>query len=111
MNNIRIRKANKSDLPIIEKLMIELIGSMDNKEGIDTHMVLENCRNLLSGVNSYLLVAEMDRTVIGFINFTIRKTNLHSGPSGLIDELVVTRNCRGKGVGKKLIYAAIEKCK
>jgi GNAT superfamily N-acetyltransferase len=111
MNNIRIGKANESDLPIIEKLMIELIRSMDNKEGIDTHMVLENCRNLLSEANSYLLVAEMDRTVRGFINFTTRKTLLHPGPSGLIDELVITRNYRVKGVGKKLIYATIEKCK
>lgn len=111
MNNISIRKVKESDLPIIEKLSIELIESMDNKEGIDRNMVVENCRNLLNDVNSYLLVAEMDRTVIGFINFTIRKTLLHSAPSGLIDELVVTRNYRGKGVGKQLIYAAIELCK
>lgn len=111
MNNIFIRNAKESDLPIIEKLMIELIESMDNKEGIDIHMVLENCRNLLSDVNSYLLTAETNGGVIGFINFTIRKTLLHCSPSGVIDELVVTRGYRGKGVGKQLVYAAIEQCK
>lgn len=111
MNNILIRKATDSDLPIIEKLIIELIDSMDNREGIATHMALENCRNLLSDANSYFLLAEIEGEVIGFINLTIRKTLLHSGPSGLIDEFIVTRSCRSKGVGKQLIHAATQKCK
>jgi len=111
MNHILIRKANESDLPTIEKIMIELINSMDNKEGIDASAVLENCQSLLKENNSHLLIAEINREMVGFINFTIRRTILHSGPSGLIDEIVVTRNYRGKGVGKQLIGAAIEKCK
>ncbi len=111
MNHILIRKANESDLPTIEKIMIELINSMDNKEGIDASVVLENCQSLLKENNSHLLIAEINREMVGFINFTIRRTILHSGPSGLIDEIVVTRNYRGKGVGKQLIGAAIEKCK
>jgi len=111
MNNIRIREADESDLSMIEKLMIELIYSLYSKEGIDAHRVVENCRTALSDANYYLLIAEMNEAVIGFINFTIRKTLLHSGPSGLIDELVVSKSYRGKGVGKQLIYAAIEKCR
>lgn len=111
MNNILIRKATDSDLPIIEKLIIELIDSVDNREGIDTDITLEDCRNLLSDANSYFLLAEIEGTVIAFINFTLRKTLLHSGSSGLIDELVVTKSYRGKGVGKQLINAATQKCK
>lgn len=111
MNNIYIRKATEADLPIIEKLMIELIESMNNTEGFDKNMVSENYRNLLNDVNSYILVAETSGTVIGLINFTIRRTLLHPALSGLIDELVVANSYRGKGVGKQLIYAAIEKCK
>jgi len=34
MNNILIRKATDSDLPIIEKLIIELIDSMDNRSQV-----------------------------------------------------------------------------
>jgi len=108
---MNIRRAERSDLPVIEKLAMELIESMDDTEGIDTDRVLENCRSLLSDVDSYLLVAETDGTVVGFINFTIRRTLLHSGPSGLIDELVVTRGYRGKGIGGQLIRAAVEQCK
>ena len=111
MNNIIIRKAKESDLPIIKKLMGELIEVIDNKEGIDINNVIENCRYLLNMTNSCILVAEIDEAVIGLINFTIRKTLMHSGPSGLIDELVITKNYQSKGVGQNLIYAAIEKCK
>lgn len=111
MNNVFLRKATECDLPAIEKLMMELIESMDSKEDIDTNMVFENCRKLLSEANSYLLVGEMNGAVIGFINFTIHRTLLHSGPSGLIDEVVVTGSYRKRGVGKQLIHAAIEKCK
>lgn len=111
MNSILIRKAKESDLPTIGKLMAELIEAMDDTKGIDIKLALENCRNLINDANSYLLVAEEGDTVIGFINFTARRTVLHSGLSGQIDELVVTKSYRGKGVGQQLIYAAIEKCK
>ena len=111
MTNILIREASGSDLPVIERLMAELIESVDDRERLDIYTVFENCRTLLGDANSHLLVAEINTSVIGVINFTIRRTLLHSGFSGLIDELVVTKSYRGKGVGKQLMHAAIEKCK
>jgi len=111
MNNTLIRKAKESDSPAIEKLMTELIETMDNTEGINIQLVLENYRNLLSDASSHFLVAEIEGVIVGFINFTTRKTVLHRGPSGLIDELVITKSYRGKGIGKRLLSAAIEKCK
>jgi len=111
MSNILIREARESDVPTIVKLAVELIESMKNKEGIDLYRILGNCQNLLKNTNSHILVAEVDGAIAGFINFTTHRTLLHIGSSGLIDELVVNKNYRGKGIGKQLIYAAIEKCK
>lgn len=111
MNNICIRKAKESDLPAIEKLIVELIESMKTKEDFDPTIAIKNCRNFLHNSSSYLLVAERDRAVIGFINITIRLTLLHPGGSGLIDELIVGKAYRKKGIGKLLIDATIEKCK
>ena len=111
MNNILIRKANESDLLSIKKLMDELVEAMDKTEDIDPQLILENCQNLLRYPNSYLLVAEIEDNIVGFINFTTRKTVLHPGLSGLIDELVITKSHRNKGIGKQLLLAAIEKCK
>jgi GNAT superfamily N-acetyltransferase len=34
---------------------------------------------------------------------------LHSGFSGLIDELIIAKSHRGKGIGKQLLSSAIEK--
>jgi ribosomal protein S18 acetylase RimI-like enzyme len=111
MNNILIRKMKESDLPTIGKLMAELIEAIDDTEGIDINLALENCRNLLNDADSYLLVAEDGDTVIGFINFMTHRTVLHSGLSGQIDELVVTKGYRDMGIGQQLVYAAIEECK
>jgi len=109
MTDIIIRKAKASDLLTIEKLMFELIKAMGDTEGIDIRLIAENCRNLLSKANSYILVAEIEGIIVGFVNFTIRKTILHRGLSGLIDELIIAKSYRGKGVGKQLLSSAIEK--
>ena len=108
---IIIRKATKSDLPIIEKLMIELIEYLDNKESFNKNIIDENFNSLLSDKNSYFLVAEFDGAVIGFITFGIRKTLMHSGPSGIIDEIIVTKIYQDKGLGQILINEATRRCK
>ncbi|VVB61659.1 Acetyltransferase YpeA [uncultured archaeon] len=111
MTDILTREAEESDLPIIEKLMTELIEVLDNTEDINIRQVVNNCKNLLKDETSYFLVAEIEGAVIGFINFTIRQTILHQNLSGLIDELVVDKEFRGKGAGNQLLVAAIRKCR
>ena len=109
MTEILIREAKASDLLTIGKLTLELIEDMGNTEGIDINLIAENCRNLLSEANSYILVAEVKGIIVGFVNFTTRKTILHRGLSGLIDELIVPKSYRGKSIGRKLLLSAIKK--
>ena len=109
MTDILIREAKESDLLTIGKLTLELIEAMGNTEGIDIKLIAENCRNLLSEVNSHILVAEIEGVVAGFVNFATHKTILHRGLSGLIDELIVAKSYRGKSIGKQLLSSAIEK--
>ena len=109
MTDIIIREAKESDLLTIKQLTLELIEAMGNTEAIDIKLIAENCQNLLSEVNSHILVAEIEGVVFGFLNFTTRKTILHRGLSGLIDEIIVAKSYRGKGIGKQLLSSAIEK--
>lgn len=109
MTDILIREARESDLLTIGNLTLQLIEAMGNTEGIDIKLIAENCRNLLSEANYYILVAEIKGVVVGFVNLTVRKTILHRGLSGLIDELIVAKGCRGKGIGRQLLSSAIEK--
>ncbi len=109
MTDIIIREAKESDLLTIGKLTLELIEAMGDTESIDIKLIAENCRSLLSEANSYILVAEIGGVVVGFVNFTMRKTILHRSLSGLIDELIIAKSYRGKGIGRQLLSSAIEK--
>ena len=111
MKDILVREAIESDLPAVGKLLEGLVDAMDSTEGIDTEIALKNYERLLSDAGSHFLVAAREGTPVGFINFTVRQTILHQGPSALIDELVVAEEYRGKGVGRQLVQAAIEKCR
>lgn len=110
-NNILIREARKSDLPAIRRLLSELVNAMDDTECIDIRTAFKTCQHLLNDTRSHFLVALTKGTPIGFIHFTIRQTVLHRSPSAMIDELIVTKAYQGKGVGKQLVLATIEKCK
>lgn len=110
-NDTAVGKAKKSDLPAIRKLLAELINAMDDTEGIDVGIALETCGQLLNDARSHFLMATAQEAPVGFIHFTIRQTVLHRGPSAMIDELVVTKEYRDKGIGKQLVLATIETCK
>jgi GNAT superfamily N-acetyltransferase len=111
MKDILVREAKKSDLPAIGKLLEDLTNAMDDTEGIETGIAIKTCERLLNDASSHILVAAMEGTPVGLINFTIRQTILHTSPSALIDELVVAEEYQGKGMGKQLVLAALEKCR
>lgn len=109
MKEPEIRDAVDNDLPRISELAIELAGSLDSNGNIDSNLIHDNCRELIKKENSFVIIAEIEGNVIGFVNFSLRLTILHKSPSALIDELVVTKNFRGKGIGRLLVESAVKK--
>ncbi len=111
MNRATIRNARKSDLPAVNQLIFQLISTLDKKEDIDPEFFSRNSRSLFRSANSYFLVAEKGRTAVGFVHFTTRGTITHRGLSGLVDELVVAKDFRKVGIGRRLLLASVQRCR
>jgi ribosomal protein S18 acetylase RimI-like enzyme len=109
--DIQIDAATESDLDAIVSLLRELVDTVEDQRGIDIKAAAENLVALLGDSNSHLLVARSGGEVVGFVDFIVRRTTLHAGPSGLVDELVVRSNLRGSGVGRSLVIAAADICR
>jgi len=109
MTDILIREAKASDLLTIRNLTLELIEAIGDTEGIDIILITKNYLNCLTEANSYIVVAELEGVVVGFVNLTTRKTILHRGLSGLIDEFIVAKSYHGKGIGRRLLSSTIRK--
>jgi len=110
-DNIKIVPATEADLPSIKPLISELRDVLADTGGIDAGGSLENCAILINDPGHHIFLAKDKDVVAGLINFTTRMTILHTGPSALIDELIVSERYRGHGIGSKLISSAVEKCR
>jgi ribosomal protein S18 acetylase RimI-like enzyme len=110
-NEIRIEPAQENDLPSIKLLLVELMEAMTDTEGFDIDRSVENCQALIQSPLQYVFVARQENSIVGFINFSTRKTVMHPASSALIDELIVSERCRGMGIGKLLLRTVVAKCR
>jgi len=110
-DTIKVHRAAEADLPSVKLLLGELLEAVEDKGSLDIVRAMENCRALLKDPDHFMLVAKDVGGVAGFIHFMTRQSVMHSRPSGLIDELVVSQKARSRGVGKLLVQAAARKCR
>ena len=59
-------------------------------------------------IGKHFLLAKIDNDIAGLISMTIRNGYEYDGKTGLIMEFVVSKDFRGKGVGKVLLNAIQE---
>lgn len=105
--NIIIRRAEKSDIPSMMKLIRELalyehapeqVTVNDNKfkeSGFGNHPVW------------FGYVAESDHKIVGIAIYYYRYSTW-KGPMIYLEDLIITESWRKKGIGKKLIREVIE---
>ena len=96
-----VRRYERRDIADVQAIFRELIH-------LPTETSLEH---LLDDMDSrpevYMnLVAEYEGRVVGFGSVVFFKTLIHPGGKALINELVVKRGFRGKGIGKAIIAHA-----
>ncbi len=107
----RVLPATDPDLPFIKALIAELAEAAGGGGAFDPEAAYGNCTLLMKDPDHIFLVAKEGPAVVGFVHFTIRQTALHLRPSGLIDEVIVSKKFRERGIGKQLVLAAVAKCR
>ena len=111
MSSPIILEATESDLPAVVELLSKLSSSLEKSQELDQQQLIANCLSIILHPQSYILLAKLEGETVGMIDFSTRRTALHSGPSALIDEFIVMEEHRGKGVGSSLMTAVIDKCR
>src|SRR3989344_2953338 len=112
---MQIRLARKEDKEAVLSLAAELLNTANEKAGhplisvsdVGSHVFDQ----LLSTEYAKIFVAEENNTVVGMATIYILPTLRRKKPQGKLEELVVTKKWRGKGVGKQLFQAALDYCK
>jgi ribosomal protein S18 acetylase RimI-like enzyme len=107
----RVLPATEADLPSIKALIVELAEAAGSEDAFDPEAAYGNCNLLMKDPDHIFLVMKEGPAVAGFIHFTVRQTALHMRPSGLIDEVIVSKKYRERGFGKELVLAAVGKCR
>jgi GNAT superfamily N-acetyltransferase len=110
LNKLKIRKAIADDVPFILSLYAQ--KDIDNGHILSPEEAIEIFNKFRSYPNYSLYVAHIDDRVVGTFELLIMDNLAHQGqPSGIVEDVVVDSNFRSKGIGKKMMYFAIEICR
>jgi glucosamine-phosphate N-acetyltransferase len=94
-----IRYCEAVDFESVQKLLKQLWPDGDCKPE-ELQIVFNRA---LSSTMQKLVVAIIGDSVVGFCSLTLKNNLWQAGTLGVIDELVVDQQYRGKGIGKSLI--------
>ena len=109
-SNIIIRIAEKEDLTSI----LQLYGQLEVDNG--DILPLDEAENLFDKINQYpnykMYVACQDRSIIGTFALLIMDNLAHRGAkSGIVEDVVVSPEWQGKGVGRQMMELAMAECR
>jgi len=96
---ITIRDAVPEDYPAITALIQELAET----NGENSLVTISFVQTYLNHHNSHILLSEVNDEVVGFLSYSIRPDLYHAGDTAMVEELIVHRPWRGRGVGSTLL--------
>lgn len=117
MNNLIIRKLIESDIPVVLPMLQEMYLQHDLAEpdlfAPNTFSIEKIKKYLKESINSEVstcFIAEIDSKIAGTIRVELKETPCFykEKHAGYLDDLVVAKDYRRKGVGKALIHKALE---
>jgi len=107
----KIRPANRGDGPEVYRLLEELAISVTGVVIPEKSTFLGQFERILESSSFRALVAEKRGKLSGVVTLWLREDLLHGGKVALIEELVVAKEARSRGVGTALIERALDMCR
>jgi GNAT superfamily N-acetyltransferase len=110
-NAVVIRSACFQDIPSLCDLLTDLF-TLESDFAPSREKQENGLRQLLqqSPRSSVVLVAELERRVLGMCSVQTIISTAEGGPAGIVEDVVVHRECRGQGIGGSLLAAAMAWC-
>jgi GNAT superfamily N-acetyltransferase len=107
---IAIREATNEDLAVLVPLYaaLDLVG--------ERALSVERAREILGRIRSYphyrVFVATMAGRIVGAFSLLVMDTFAHTGATaGIVEDVVVDGPWRRKGIGKQMMYFAMDYCR
>ena len=109
MEKIEIREIEEDD---IEKGFLETLDFLRNASGLDKNKTKEILKKIKQNPDHIIHVAIDDKKIVGSTTLFIEQKFIHNGGLvGHIEDVVVRKDCEGKGIGIKLIMSMLERAK
>ena len=100
-----VRDARAAEAARVAELIRELALGEEVESDVSAEQVLAYQRYGDSGV----IVAELDGQLVGALTYFMRPGLFHGGRWGQIDELIVTADAQGRGIGDALVAEALRR--
>lgn len=94
-----IRQATVQDAADIVRLIGEHASADDETSPLTSAFV----KQYLASPVSEILVAEIDQQIVGLLSWSLRPDLFHGANSCFVEELVVSKQVQGQGIGRALM--------
>ena len=109
MSEIEIREIEEDDL---EKGFLETLDFLRNTSDLDKNKAKEILKKIKQNPNHIIYVAIDNKKIVGSTTLLIEQKFIHGGGLvGHIEDVVVRKDCEGKGIGIKLVTSMLERAK
>ena len=109
MPEIEIREIEEGYL---ENGFLETLDFLRNASGLDRNKAKEILKKIKQNPNHIIHVAIDGKKIVGTTTLFIEQNFIHNGGLvGHIEDVVVRKDCEGKGIGIKLIMSMLERAK
>lgn len=113
---IIVRLATQEDKKDVLRLLDEMLTHIEETQGYGSHEPTETVGSklfddLISDDKFKIFVAEEDGKIIGTATLFLYPILRRGQYRGQLEELIVTKSIRGKGIGSKLLEAVKDYCK